>query len=71
MRVKSPVCDNPNCRSNMVRAYIRPVCEEFREKHPSYEGMLRGITDKEYRIAIECAKKYGLHMGIRQNKLIE
>jgi hypothetical protein len=44
--------------------WIRSVhAQEFIEKHPEFKLLQRGITDIEYRYAIECAKKQGLHRG--------
>ncbi|MCU0628173.1 MAG: radical SAM protein [Methanoregulaceae archaeon] len=37
--------------------------QEFLTQFSGFEPLLRGITDKEYRYAVECAKKYGLHRG--------
>lgn len=34
---------------------------EFVEKYPGFESLLRGISSEEYRYAVECAEKEGLH----------
>jgi putative pyruvate formate lyase activating enzyme len=44
--------------------YTRSVaCQECIAKHPGFESLVRGITDEEYRYAIACARKSGLHRG--------
>jgi len=32
MRVKAPECDNPRCRSPMLRAYVRPSDDDHKQR---------------------------------------
>jgi putative pyruvate formate lyase activating enzyme len=54
---------SPDSYVNIMDQY-RPAWKVLEDGHPLYPGLRRRITPEEFRQAVDCARRAGLHRGI-------